>query len=69
MFGDGTTRAVIVVGPIALKIARHRHGMRCNRFEADLYRRATASRHAALALISSLRCPLPISADIDLFYP
>jgi hypothetical protein len=45
----GTTRRpVIVIGPIALKIARNRDGRACNRYEANLYRKTTARRRALL---------------------
>jgi hypothetical protein len=47
----GTTRAVLCVGQIALKIARSEHGAKCNLYEADLYRRVRPSRRAFL-------CPL-----------
>jgi hypothetical protein len=46
--GEGTTRAVLVLGPLALKFARGERGRRCNRFEADVYRRISARRRAML---------------------
>jgi hypothetical protein len=48
MFGPGTNRAVVIIGPLAFKFARHDYGMRCNRFEADLYRRTSERRRAML---------------------
>ena len=44
----GSTRAVVVLGPLALKFARGERGRRCNRFEADLYTRVNARRRAML---------------------
>jgi hypothetical protein len=45
----GTTRRpVIVLGPIALKVARNADGRACNRYEADLYRNTTPRRRALL---------------------
>jgi hypothetical protein len=44
----GTTRAVLVLGPIALKLALGERGRRCNRFEADLYKRVNPRRRAML---------------------
>jgi len=44
----GTTRAVLVVGPWALKFAGGERGRRCNRFEALLYKRVDARRRAML---------------------
>jgi hypothetical protein len=41
-------RPVIVLGPIALKIARNADGRACNRYEADLYRTTTPQRWAML---------------------
>jgi len=46
--GLGTTRAVVVIGRVALKIARNERGVRCNRYEADLYARTTPERRAML---------------------
>jgi hypothetical protein len=34
---------VIVVGPVALKIARNQEGRACNRYEANLYRTTTTT--------------------------
>ena len=48
MLGDGTSRVVIVLGGLAIKIARHLHGLRCNRFEADLYQRTSDRRRLML---------------------
>jgi hypothetical protein len=33
----GTTRLVLVIGPLAVKFARGERGRRCNRFEANMY--------------------------------
>jgi hypothetical protein len=41
-------RPVIVVGPIALKIARNKDGRACNTYEAALYRNTTTHRRAML---------------------
>jgi hypothetical protein len=41
-------RPVIVLGPVALKIARNAEGRACNRYEADLYRKTTPRRRAML---------------------
>jgi len=40
MIKFGTTRAVLCVGPLAIKFARSADGARGNRYEADLYRRS-----------------------------
>jgi hypothetical protein len=45
---DGTTRLVLVFGNWALKVARHRRGLRCNRFEARIWAEATWERKAML---------------------
>jgi hypothetical protein len=44
----GTTRTVLVLGPVALKLALGERGRRCNRFEAGLYKRVNPSRRAML---------------------
>jgi hypothetical protein len=44
----GSTRAVLVIGSLALKFGLGERGCRCNRFEARLYRRVNASRRAML---------------------
>jgi hypothetical protein len=44
----GTTRMVLIVGPMAIKLARHERGMRCNRSEATLYDRETPRRREIL---------------------
>ena len=44
----GSTRTVLVIGPLALKLGLGERGRRCNRFEACLYRRANARRRAML---------------------
>jgi hypothetical protein len=41
-------RPVIVLGPIALKIARNKAGRACNSYEATLYRKTTPRRRALL---------------------
>jgi hypothetical protein len=40
----GSTRAVLVIGLLALKFGLGERGCRCNRFEARLYRRVNARR-------------------------
>ena len=47
-FCGGTTRKVLCVGSLAFKFARSAHGARCNRYEADLYRRSSPERQALL---------------------
>jgi hypothetical protein len=44
----GTTRSVVCVGKLAFKLARSRRGARCNRFEAELYKRSSQDRRALL---------------------
>jgi hypothetical protein len=44
----GTTRLVLVVGPLAIKFARGERGRRCNRFEADMYMHVNARRRTML---------------------
>jgi hypothetical protein len=44
----GTTRITVCVGPWALKLARNVAGLRCNRFEFDLWKRTKATRRAML---------------------
>ena len=44
----GTTRVVLVVGPLAVKFARGERGRRCNRFEARMYKHVDARRRAML---------------------
>jgi hypothetical protein len=44
----GTTRFVVVLRPVALKIAKGEHGRRCNRHEHDLYRDVSERRRAML---------------------
>jgi hypothetical protein len=55
----GTTRAVLCIGRLAFKFARSRHGARCNRYEADLYRRSDQDRRA---LLCPPLCCLPFGA-------
>jgi hypothetical protein len=50
-FRRGTSRGVLCVGPIAIKLARNKRGARCNRHEFELYRRTTEWRR-------SLLCPV-----------
>jgi hypothetical protein len=47
-FRIGTTRIVLIIGPIAIKMAGHKRGMRCNRCEAALYDRETPRRREIL---------------------
>ena len=44
----GSTRAVLVIGSLALKFGLGERGCRCNRFEARLYRRVNARSRALL---------------------
>jgi hypothetical protein len=44
----GTTRAVLVIGDLALKFARHELGARCNLSEANVFATATEGRRAML---------------------
>jgi hypothetical protein len=44
----GSSRAVLIVGNVALKIARHCHGTRCNTFEGSLYATANPRRRDLL---------------------
>jgi hypothetical protein len=68
-FRRGTTRAVCVLGRLAFKFAIGERGRRCNRFEADLYRRSNERRKAMLCpvlwceragylLVARAACPL-----------
>jgi hypothetical protein len=45
---EGTTRVVLVVGPLAVKFARGERGRRCNRFEARVYKCVDVRRRAML---------------------
>jgi hypothetical protein len=45
---SGATRRVLIVCPIVFKFARDAAGKRCNRYEADLYRRVIPRRKAML---------------------
>jgi hypothetical protein len=63
-------RPVIVVGPVAFKIARNEDGRACNRYEADLYRNSTAHRRTMLCpvlwvsprgLMLIMRAAIPLS--------
>jgi hypothetical protein len=47
-FAHGTSRFVLCIGALAFKFARHAQGAECNRFEAEIYRRAIPSRRAML---------------------
>jgi hypothetical protein len=53
----GSTRKVILFGPWAFKFARGRTGVRCNRHEAFLFRRATPHRQSMLCPV--LWCSAP----------
>jgi hypothetical protein len=44
----GSTRAVLVIGSLALKFGLGERGCRCNRFEASCYRRVNDRRRAML---------------------
>jgi hypothetical protein len=55
----GTTRLTLCIGPWALKIARNAAGLRCNRFEADLWKRTTTIRRKML-------CPVLAGLPFDL---
>ena len=44
----GTTRRVFVARPVALKVARHAHGKRCNLFEKRCYDTASERRRSML---------------------
>ena len=48
MIKFGTTRAVLCVGPLAIKFALSADGARGNRYEADLYRRSDQDRRQLL---------------------
>lgn len=61
---------MIVLGPIALKIARNEQGRACNRYEARLYHNTTARRRAMLCpvlwsspggLLLIMRAAVPLS--------
>jgi hypothetical protein len=45
---DGKTRLVWCIGSIAIKIARHKVGARCNLFEASFYRNSSLEMRADL---------------------
>jgi hypothetical protein len=49
----GTTRLTMCIGRVAIKVARSRIGVRCNRFEAELWRRTTETRRAILCPVLS----------------
>jgi len=57
MIYRGSTRTVVTLGLLAFKIARGKYGMRCNRHEADLYRRSNARRRSMLCPV--LWCSRP----------
>ncbi len=59
MFRRGTTRTVIVLGPLAFKFARGQHGIYCNWYEADLYRRNKNNTRSASMLCPILWCSSP----------
>src|SRR6266849_2233073 len=60
----GSSRLTICIGPWAIKIARNAIGRRCNRYEAELWKRATPARRAML-------CPvlMPLPAGLALVMP
>ena len=47
-FGIGATRVVFAIRPLAFKIARHKHGTRCNRHETKLYAECCPRRKTML---------------------
>jgi hypothetical protein len=55
----GATRAVLLLGPWAIKFVRLRHGIRCNWHEADLFRRNKNKEHRRLMLCPVLWCSRP----------
>ena len=57
MIYRGSTRTVVTFGPLAFKFGRGKNGMRCNRHEADLYRRSVkpAFRFPCLDLLGACR--------------
>ena len=71
-FRSGANRAVLILGAVAFKFARHRIGARCNLYEADLYRRTTPKRRemlcpvlacAPFGLVLIARAAQPLTAD------
>ncbi len=62
MIYRGSSRAVVAFGPLAFKFARGKNGMRCNRPEADLYRRSSLQRRAMLCPV--LWCSRPAFVSI-----
>jgi hypothetical protein len=44
----GTTRKVLVLGPVAFKLAKGERGARCNLYEAQLYSTVTPERRTML---------------------
>ena len=48
MISHGTTRMVLCLGPYAMKIAKGKAGLRCNKFEASLWKRTTERRRSML---------------------
>ena len=48
MIYRGSTRTVVTFGLLAFEFGRGKNGMRCNRHEADLYRRSSARRRSML---------------------
>ena len=55
----GTTRAVVLFGPLALKFAWRRSGVRCNRQEARLFHRNKNKVHRWSMLCPVLWCSWP----------
>ena len=62
MIYRGSTRTVVTLGPLAFKFGRGKNGMRCNRHEADLYRRSSARRRSMLCPV--LWCSRPAFVSI-----
>jgi hypothetical protein len=59
MFRAGATRAVVLFGPWAFKLARGKRGVQCNRHEADLFLRNKAKAHRRSMLCCVLWCSWP----------
>jgi hypothetical protein len=79
VFYRGSTRGVLVVGPLAFKFARSELGAKCNLCEADLYRRVKEFRRAMLCpvitcspngavLVARAATPLTDTEFFELFY-
>ena len=59
MIRFGATRAVVLLGPYAFKFARSYSGVRCNRLEAELFRRNKNKAHRCSMLCPVLWCSWP----------